>query len=155
MRSSDFMADEISTKKPHCLFSQSLVLLIFLLALASSCQGLLQADSSSAAVKQNVTRVSAVFAFGDSTLDSGNNNYLVTPYKSDFLPYGKDFFGHKPTGRFTNGRLLTDFAGNSLLSLCLSLLERRKGTDFIVFDFDLRMKLLRKSRESIIHFIFF
>ncbi|XP_039119368.1 GDSL esterase/lipase At5g45960-like isoform X2 [Dioscorea cayenensis subsp. rotundata] len=112
MRSSDFMADEISTKKPHCLFSQSLVLLIFLLALASSCQGLLQADSSSAAVKQNVTRVSAVFAFGDSTLDSGNNNYLVTPYKSDFLPYGKDFFGHKPTGRFTNGRLLTDFAAS-------------------------------------------
>lgn len=105
------MADEISTKKRHCLFSQSLVLVISLLALASSSQG--QADQGSrAAGKQNVTRVSAVFAFGDSTLDSGNNNYLVTPYKSDFLPYGKDFFGHKPTGRFTNGRLLTDFAAS-------------------------------------------
>lgn len=50
--------------------------------------------------------------FGDSTVDSGNNNYIVTPFKANFPPYGIDFVNHVPTGRFTNGRLVTDFVGN-------------------------------------------
>ncbi|KAG0461181.1 hypothetical protein HPP92_021146 [Vanilla planifolia] len=53
--------------------------------------------------------VSAIFAFGDSTVDAGNNDYIATPVKSNFPPYGRDFFTHMPTGRFTNGRLITDF----------------------------------------------
>ncbi|XP_022871008.1 GDSL esterase/lipase At5g45960-like, partial [Olea europaea var. sylvestris] len=53
--------------------------------------------------------ISAIFVFGDSTVDSGNNNYLETPFKSNFPPYGMDFSNHIPTGRFTNGRLVTDF----------------------------------------------
>ncbi|XP_020592340.1 GDSL esterase/lipase At5g45960 isoform X2 [Phalaenopsis equestris] len=55
--------------------------------------------------------VSAIFAFGDSTVDAGNNNYIATPMKSNFPPYGRDFFTHIPTGRFTNGKLITDFVG--------------------------------------------
>lgn len=55
--------------------------------------------------------VSALFVFGDSTVDAGNNNYLATALKSNFPPYGRDFLGHLPTGRFTNGRLATDFVG--------------------------------------------
>lgn len=51
----------------------------------------------------------AIFVFGDSTVDPGNNNYIGTPFKSDFPPYGIDFANHVPTGRFTNGRLVTDF----------------------------------------------
>ncbi|KAI3796742.1 hypothetical protein L1987_39425 [Smallanthus sonchifolius] len=31
------------------------------------------------------------FIFGDSLFDSGNNNKLVTTFKSDYLPYGIDF----------------------------------------------------------------
>lgn len=54
----------------------------------------------------------AIFVFGDSTVDPGNNNYIGTPFKSDFPPYGIDFANHIPTGRFTNGRLVTDFIGN-------------------------------------------
>lgn len=55
--------------------------------------------------------ISAIFVFGDSTVDSGNNNYIVTISKSNFPPYGKDFPGQVPTGRFTNGKLVTDYLG--------------------------------------------
>ncbi|XP_019420772.1 PREDICTED: uncharacterized protein LOC109330963 [Lupinus angustifolius] len=51
----------------------------------------------------------SVIAFGDSILDTGNNNYLETIVKSNFKPYGRDFFGGKPTGRFCNGRVPSDF----------------------------------------------
>ncbi|KAK2972889.1 hypothetical protein RJ640_030006 [Escallonia rubra] len=53
--------------------------------------------------------LSAIFIFGDSTVDPGNNNYIATIFKSNFQPYGRDFVNHTPTGRFTNGRLATDF----------------------------------------------
>ncbi|XP_071720692.1 GDSL esterase/lipase At5g45960-like [Rutidosis leptorrhynchoides] len=52
---------------------------------------------------------SALFVFGDSTVDPGNNNYIKTYMKSNFPPYGRDFIDHIPTGRFSNGRLVTDF----------------------------------------------
>ncbi|GKB97441.1 GDSL esterase/lipase EXL3-like protein, partial [Tanacetum coccineum] len=43
--------------------------------------------------------VSAFLVFGDSFVDQGNNNYVNnTLAKADFLPYGKDFMGGKPTG---------------------------------------------------------
>lgn len=55
-------------------------------------------------------RVPALFIFGDSTLDVGNNNYLHTFVKANHLPYGRDFVNHHPTGRFSNGKLISDFA---------------------------------------------
>ncbi|KAI3724387.1 hypothetical protein L2E82_36161 [Cichorium intybus] len=55
--------------------------------------------------------VPAVLAFGDSFLDTGNNNYITTLGKANFLPYGKDFMGGKPTGRFSNGKNIADFFG--------------------------------------------
>ncbi|CAI9270471.1 unnamed protein product [Lactuca saligna] len=58
--------------------------------------------------------VSAIIAFGDSLLDVGNNNYIKTMTKSNFLPYGKDFVGGKPTGRFSNGKTLADFFAKAL-----------------------------------------
>lgn len=54
-------------------------------------------------------KVTSIIVFGDSTVDSGNNNYLPTILKSNFMPYGRDFDGGKPTGRFSNGRIPTDF----------------------------------------------
>eukprot|EP00253_Pinus_taeda_P005741 PITA_05741 len=54
--------------------------------------------------------VPAIYFFGDSTVDPGNNNELVTVAKANFPPYGRDFIDHKPTGRFTNGKLVTDIA---------------------------------------------
>ncbi|CAN1799522.1 GDSL esterase/lipase At4g26790 [Linum perenne] len=54
-------------------------------------------------------KIPALFVFGDSTVDPGNNNHISTILKSDFEPYCRDFEGGKPTGRFSNGRIATDF----------------------------------------------
>lgn len=51
----------------------------------------------------------ANFVFGDSLVDVGNNNYIVSFSKADFLPNGIDF--GRPTGRFTNGRTIVDIIG--------------------------------------------
>ncbi|KAL6222243.1 hypothetical protein ACLB2K_005635 [Fragaria x ananassa] len=51
----------------------------------------------------------AVFAFGDSIFDTGNSDYIISLAKSNFPPYGRDFVGGKPTGRFCNGKLPSDF----------------------------------------------
>ncbi|CAI9260993.1 unnamed protein product [Lactuca saligna] len=36
-------------------------------------------------------KVSAILVFGDSTSDPGNNNYILTPFRGNFTPYGRDF----------------------------------------------------------------
>jgi len=54
-------------------------------------------------------KVPAVIVFGDSTVDAGNNDYIPTVLRSNFEPYGRDLQGGKPTGRFSNGRIPTDF----------------------------------------------
>ncbi|CAI8600121.1 unnamed protein product [Vicia faba] len=52
----------------------------------------------------------AVFAFGDSIMDTGNNNNIMKTFaKCNFPPYGKDFKGGIPTGRFGNGKVPSDF----------------------------------------------
>ncbi|GMH06568.1 hypothetical protein Nepgr_008408 [Nepenthes gracilis] len=50
----------------------------------------------------------AVIVFGDSIVDAGNNNYLPTVGKCNFPPYGRDFEGGKPTGRYSNGKVASD-----------------------------------------------
>ncbi|XP_022978719.1 GDSL esterase/lipase At5g45960-like isoform X1 [Cucurbita maxima] len=55
------------------------------------------------------TSTTAILVFGDSTVDPGNNNFIPTVFRSNFPPYGRDFLNHEPTGRFTNGRLATDY----------------------------------------------
>lgn len=56
--------------------------------------------------------VPAVFVFGDSLVDVGNNNYLkLSLAKADFPHNGIDFPTKKPTGRFTNGKNAADFLG--------------------------------------------
>lgn len=54
----------------------------------------------------------ALLVFGDSIVDTGNNNVLITTARADFPPYGRDFQGHQPTGRFSNGRVPSDIIGN-------------------------------------------
>lgn len=58
--------------------------------------------------------VPAIVVFGDSTVDAGNNNRVDTVLRSNFRPYGRDFAGGKPTGRFCNGRLGTDFISEAV-----------------------------------------
>ncbi|XP_058077022.1 GDSL esterase/lipase At5g55050-like [Magnolia sinica] len=56
------------------------------------------------------TAVPAIFIFGDSTADVGNNNFLSnTISKADFPHNGIDFPHSRPTGRFSNGYNSADF----------------------------------------------
>lgn len=54
----------------------------------------------------------ALFVFGDSLFDVGNNNYIntTTDNLANYSPYGETFFKY-PTGRFSDGRVLPDFIG--------------------------------------------
>ncbi|KAJ9172640.1 hypothetical protein P3X46_015854 [Hevea brasiliensis] len=62
----------------------------------------------------NNEKVPAVFVFGDSIVDTGNNNNIKTTAQCNFPPYGRDFVGGKPTGRFSNGRVPSDFIAEAL-----------------------------------------
>ncbi|EXB81604.1 GDSL esterase/lipase [Morus notabilis] len=59
--------------------------------------------------------VPALFIFGDSVVDVGNNNNLRTLVKANFAPYGRDFVNHTATGRFSNGKIAIDFIAKRLL----------------------------------------
>ncbi|KAL6603789.1 hypothetical protein ACP70R_044150 [Stipagrostis hirtigluma subsp. patula] len=77
-----------------------------LLMLALCCCGRGAAASS----PSSPPAVPAVIVFGDSTVDTGNNNAIGTILKSNFPPYGRDMAGGaRATGRFCNGRLPPDF----------------------------------------------
>lgn len=56
--------------------------------------------------------VPAMFIFGDSLIDNGNNNNLASLAKANYFPYGIDFNGG-PTGRFSNGLTMVDVIGTS------------------------------------------
>ncbi|KAL9238432.1 hypothetical protein vseg_012852 [Gypsophila vaccaria] len=59
----------------------------------------------------------AILVFGDSAVDTGNNNYvtpIISPNRANHPPYGRDFPSHKPTGRFSNGKLVPDFLAETL-----------------------------------------
>ncbi|KAM7526660.1 hypothetical protein LguiA_016562 [Lonicera macranthoides] len=56
----------------------------------------------------------AFFVFGDSLVDNGNNNYLVTSARADAPPYGIDYPTHRPTGRFSNGLNIPDLISQHL-----------------------------------------
>lgn len=51
----------------------------------------------------------ALFVFGDSLFDPGNN-YIntTTDFQANHWPYGQSYF-NPPTGRFSDGRLIPDF----------------------------------------------
>ncbi|KAG6502598.1 GDSL esterase/lipase At5g55050-like [Zingiber officinale] len=82
----------------------------------------------------------AVFVFGDSTVDVGNNNFLPSGApKADHPHYGVDFPDHIPTGRFSNGLLAVDFVAHAagihrspppFLSLDPNVFYPRPGVSF-------------------------
>lgn len=51
----------------------------------------------------------ANFVFGDSLVEVGNNNYIPSLSRANYVPNGIDF--GRPTGRFTNGRTIVDIIG--------------------------------------------
>ncbi|CAN1288686.1 GDSL esterase/lipase At4g28780 [Linum perenne] len=52
--------------------------------------------------------------FGDSLVDAGNNNYLITTARADTPPNGIDYPGQVPTGRFSNGLNFADLIAEAL-----------------------------------------
>ncbi|KAI4376473.1 hypothetical protein MLD38_014230 [Melastoma candidum] len=73
----------------------------------------------------------AFFVFGDSTVDPGNNNYIgTTPeFRADFEPYGRNGFFDKPTGRFSDGRVIVDFIAE-YAGLPIIPAYKQPGADF-------------------------
>nr|TKW36724.1 hypothetical protein SEVIR_1G001100v2 [Setaria viridis] len=99
-----------------------LLLLLILLAPASTCAAAANATTSAKQQQQQHRpnaddkphQAAALIVFGDSIVDPGNNNGINTIIKADFPPYGDDFLNHRPTGRFCNGRIPTDFIASRL-----------------------------------------
>uniref|UniRef100_A0A0E0QW58 SGNH hydrolase-type esterase domain-containing protein n=1 Tax=Oryza rufipogon TaxID=4529 RepID=A0A0E0QW58_ORYRU len=83
-------------------------LLVLVLAGAVAVEAILGAPP---APGTSAAKVPAVLAFGDSIVDTGNNNYLPTIVRSNFPPYGRDFPGGKATGRFSDGKISIDLLG--------------------------------------------
>ncbi|XP_055801028.1 acetylajmalan esterase-like [Solanum dulcamara] len=91
---------------------------------------------SSAQTKCNIN---SVYQLGDSLADAGN--VIRTPgasiiFRADRSPYGETFF-KRPTGRFSNGRVVTDFISQSFkLSFLNAYLDRSasftQGVNFAV-----------------------
>ncbi|AEE35770.1 GDSL lipase/esterase [Arabidopsis thaliana x Arabidopsis arenosa] len=72
---------------------------------------LLCKTSTNALVKQPPNETTpAIIVFGDSIVDAGNNDDIMTTLaRCNYPPYGIDFDGGIPTGRFCNGKVATDF----------------------------------------------
>lgn len=77
--------------------------------------------SPSTSLKVGLKEKPSILVFGDSTVDPGNNNRLRTSAKANFAPYGMNFYGGQPTGRFCDGRLATDILGN-----CIDILLQKE-----------------------------
>ncbi|OQU82133.1 hypothetical protein SORBI_3006G178300 [Sorghum bicolor] len=61
--------------------------------------------------------VPAMFVFGDSMVDVGNNNFIDKcdiSCKADYPHFGVDYLDHAPTGRFSNGYNLADHLAQEL-----------------------------------------
>ncbi|KAK8968725.1 GDSL esterase/lipase [Platanthera guangdongensis] len=84
-------------------------------AAASASLGLMAVWLAMVAGARGQGLVPAVMIFGDSVVDAGNNNGLLTLVRANFPPYGRDFAPRRyPTGRFCNGKLATDFVVENL-----------------------------------------
>ncbi|XP_051135189.1 GDSL esterase/lipase At5g45960-like [Andrographis paniculata] len=89
---------------PRCFVFPMVHFAVFVVVLHALC-----CFSGGGAARPFNNSISAILVFGDSTVDSGNNNYVETVFRSNYPPYGRSFANGVPTGRFSDGRLVTDF----------------------------------------------
>ncbi|KAG5576110.1 hypothetical protein H5410_056244 [Solanum commersonii] len=85
-------------KKNNTSIMFHLLFVVFLLVNVATCE---DADGRKRGL------IPAMFIFGDSLIDNGNNNNLPSFAKANYYPYGIDFDGG-PTGRFSNGYTMVD-----------------------------------------------
>ncbi|WOL05906.1 GDSL esterase/lipase [Canna indica] len=96
----------MSRRPPQCT-SELCVLILLVLGIIFQAQ----AKSSN---RSRTPAPPALIVFGDSVVDPGNNNAIVTMAKCNHPPYGKDFVGHQATGRFSNGKIPSDMIASKL-----------------------------------------
>ncbi|KAL3845684.1 hypothetical protein ACJIZ3_003087 [Penstemon smallii] len=65
------------------------------------------------ATNAQVPQVPCFYIFGDSLVDNGNNNDILSLARANYRPYGIDF-PQGSTGRFTNGRTFVDILAQLL-----------------------------------------
>ncbi|KAF1002432.1 hypothetical protein AG4045_001732 [Apium graveolens] len=87
---------------------------IFSIFLVISIVNTASASAAPAPAPQPPERPRAFFVFGDSLVDNGNNNYLLTTARADSPPYGIDSFNRLPSGRFSNGLNIPDLISEKL-----------------------------------------
>lgn len=120
------MAFPVNSNNRASSFLSALFLFVFLGSLGARCGA------------ETGARVQAIYVFGDSTADVGNNNYLTgsNVAKANFPHNGVDFPTGRPTGRFSNGYNGIDFLGTISMSdfLCF-LWKSEPKQDLIAFSF--------------------
>ncbi|XP_070055793.1 GDSL esterase/lipase At5g03980-like [Nicotiana tomentosiformis] len=94
---------------------------------------------SSPSAAQTKCNIRSVYQLGDSLADAGN--VIRTPgasiiFRANQAPYGETFF-RRPTGRFSNGRIIIDYISSAFkLSFLNAYLDRRasfsQGVNFAV-----------------------
>ena len=101
-----------ASEKKSVMARSSSVFLVFLLHVALLLITLPLCESTNFGHSSLKKHEVALFIFGDSFLDAGNNNYINTTTldQANFWPYGETYFKF-PTGRFSDGRLVSDFIG--------------------------------------------
>lgn len=77
----------------------------------------------------------AFFVFGDSLVDSGNNDFLATTARADAPPYGIDFPSHRPTGRFSNGLNIPDLISIYIYQFFTTYIFPNKSTTIYIYIF--------------------
>ncbi|KAK6913414.1 GDSL lipase/esterase [Dillenia turbinata] len=80
---------------------------------------------------KDLPAASALYLFGDSLLDAGNNNYLPTIARVNYPPYGIDF-PQGSTGRFTNGKTVGDFIDHINTNAKIYILIMKQDLIFVL-----------------------
>ncbi|KAH6833957.1 GDSL-like Lipase/Acylhydrolase superfamily protein [Perilla frutescens var. hirtella] len=91
------------------MWMKILLVALSLVVLSSSIH-VTSSSHSSSNVSDNA-QASALFVFGDSLVDNGNNNFLSSIAKSNYYPYGIDSPRGVATGKFSNGDTFVDYLG--------------------------------------------
>ncbi|KAL6568034.1 hypothetical protein OROHE_003718 [Orobanche hederae] len=92
------------------------ILVTILLILSSPIPSLVHAEETADSHRPSPKPFKTVYAFGDSYTDTGNTHSNTGPSGFMFVsdpPYGSTFF-HRPTNRYSDGRLVIDFVARAL-----------------------------------------
>ncbi|KAE8731854.1 GDSL esterase/lipase [Hibiscus syriacus] len=97
---------------------------------------------SFAVLIQVVVSQRALFVFGDSLVDMGNNNFINSIAKSNYFPYGIDI-NMQPTGRFSNGKTFVDIIAVGILGESGQHYGERYSLNQQVVNFETTLDQLR------------